>query len=448
MTNRDDFPVFPPGFLLGAATAAYQIEGGVREGDRGESIWDRFSHTPGKTYQGHTGDVACDHYARWREDVELMAELDLQAYRFSVAWPRVIPQGVGPVNPVGLDFYDRLVDALLDKGIRPFITLYHWDLPQPLQDLGGWPNRDLVGYFADYAAAVARRLGDRVYDWITFNEPWVFAFVGYYEGRHAPGLTDLAAALQTAHHALVAHGKGADAIRTYGSAETRVGITLDLSHVDPATDGQADLEAARRHDGYINRWFLAPLFHGRYPEDMLALWGEDAPQTASDDLAGLSERLDFLGINNYSRKVVRHQDGSPPLDVMECNPEGSQYTDMGWEVYPQGLYRLLTRVHRDYGPRSVYVTENGAAFADILQPDGTVDDPDRVGFLRSYLFAAHRALEEGVPLKGYFVWSLLDNFEWALGYSKRFGILYVDYAAQERIVKRSGRWYREVIAGQ
>jgi len=448
MSSGGDFPVFPPGFLLGAATAAYQIEGGVREGNRGESIWDRFSHIPGTTYRGDTGDVACDHYARWCEDVELMAELGLQAYRFSVAWPRVLPEGIGPVNPAGLDFYDRLVDALLDRGICPFITLYHWDLPQALQDLGGWPNRDLVGYFADYAAAVAGRLGDRVHDWITFNEPWVSAFVGYYEGRHAPGLTDLAAALQAAHHALVAHGKAADAIRTYGGGETRVGITLNLCHVDPGGDGQADLEAASRYDGYLNRWFLDPLFHGRYPDDMLAVWGEEALQFAPDDLTGLSKRLDFLGVNNYSRKVICHQDGSPPVDVMECPPEGAQVTDMGWEVYPEGLYKLLVRLHRDYGPRSIYVTENGAAFPDVLQPDGTVDDPDRVDFLRSYLFAAHRALEEGVPLKGYFAWSLLDNFEWAHGYSKRFGLVYIDYATQERIVKQSGHWYRDLIAGQ
>ena len=448
MSGKHDFPVFSPGFLLGAATAAYQIEGGAREGNRGESIWDRFSHTPGKTYQGHTGDVACDHYHRWREDVALMAQLGLRAYRFSIAWPRVIPEGTGPVNPVGLDFYDRLVDALLEKDILPFVTLYHWDLPQALQDAGGWPNRDMVGYFTDYAAAVARHLGDRVHHWITFNEPWVFAFLGYLTGDHAPGLTDLAAALQAAHHTLVAHGKATDAIRSYGNSETHVGITLNLSQVYPATDSQADLEAAHRYDGYLNRWFLDPLFHGCYPEDMLSLWGDRAPHGEPDDLTGLPERLDFLGINNYSRAVVGHQEDSPPLDVAFHKSEGSQYTEMEWEVYPDGLYELLVRVHRDYGPHSIYITENGAAFPDVLQPDGVVDDRDRIDFLQSYTFAVHRALEKGVPLKGYFVWSLLDNYEWALGYSKRFGIVYVDYPTQERIVKQSGYWYREMIARQ
>ncbi|UCC65055.1 MAG: beta-glucosidase, partial [Anaerolineae bacterium] len=408
MSGESDFPVFPPGFLLGAATAAYQVEGGARDGGRGESIWDRFSHTPGKTYAGHTGDVACDHYHRWQEDVELMAELGLRAYRFSIAWPRVMPEGRGPVNPAGLDFYDRLVDALLDRGIQPFVTLYHWDLPQALQDIGGWPSRSLVGYFADYAAVVVGRLGDRVRHWITLNEPWVFAFVGYLERRHAPGLRDLAAALQAAHHALVAHGRATDAIRALAGEEIQVGIALNLNHVDPHADSQADLEAARRYDGHINRWFLDPLFHGRYPEDMLDLWGDRVPQVEADDLVGLPERLDFLGINNYFRTVVGYRQ-DPPLDLVSHRPEGSPTTDMGWEVYPDGLYQVLTRVHRDYRPRSIYITENGAAFPDVLQPDGTVDDPERIEFLRSYTFAAHRALEEGVPLKGYFVWSLLDN---------------------------------------
>jgi beta-glucosidase len=392
--------------------------------------------------------VACDHYHRWREDVDLMAELGLQAYRFSIAWPRVMPQGTGPVNPAGLDFYDRLVDALLDRDMQPFITLYHWDLPQALQDVGGWPSRSLVGCFADYAATVVHRLGDRVRRWITFNEPWVFAYVGYLKGRHAPGVRDLAAAIQTTHHTLVAHGKAVDAIRAFSGRETQVGITLNLNHVEPFTDSEADIEAARRYDGYLNRWFLDPLFRGHYPEDMLDLWGDRAPQGEPDDLNRLPDQLDFLGINNYSRSVVSHQDDTPPVYVASHRPEGAQYTEMGWEVYPDGLYELLTRVHRDYSPGSIYITENGAAFADVLQPDGVVDDPDRIEFLRSYTFAAHRALEEGVPLKGYFVWSLLDNFEWAYGYSKRFGIVYVDYSTQARIVKRSGHWYRAMIEGQ
>lgn len=446
--SQDDFAVFPRDFLLGTATAAYQIEGAVREGQRGESIWDRFSHTPGKTYQGHTGDVTCDHYHRWREDVALMAELGLQVYRFSIAWPRIMPEGRGRVNPAGLDFYDQLVDGLLDRGVRPFVTLYHWDLPQALQDAGGWPNPDLVALFADYAAAVVRRLGDRVHHWITFNEPWVFAFMGYLTGEHAPGLTDLPAALRAAHHALLAHVRAAGAIRALAASEPQVGLALNLSHVDPATDSQADLDAAWRYDGYLNRWFLDPLFYGHYPEDMLALWGECAPQIEPGDLAALPGCMDFLGINNYSRAVVGYQKNAPPLDVAFHPPEEAQYTEMGWEVYPAGLYELLLRVQRDYGPRSIYITENGAAFPDVLRPDGAVDDPHRVEYLRAYTFAAQRALEEGVPLRGYMVWSLLDNFEWAYGYSKRFGLVYVDYATQERIVKRSGRWYQAMIAGQ
>jgi beta-glucosidase len=444
--TRTDLPVFPADFVLGAATAAYQIEGGVHAGGRGESIWDRFSHTPGKVYQGHTGDMACDHYHRWREDVALMAELKLQAYRLSIAWPRILPEGTGSVNPAGLDFYDRLVDALLEQNIQPFVTLYHWDLPQALQDAGGWPNRSLADYFADYAAIVVRRLADRVHHWITLNEPWVFTFVGYYEGRHAPGLMDLPAAIQAAHHALLAHGKAADVIRAFGGADKQVGIALNLHHVDPASDRQADLDAAVRYDGYLNRWFLDPLFVGRYPEDILAFWGDRAPQVEADDLVGLPRRTDFVGINNYFRSVVGagHQ---APMNVAMHRPE-ARYTEMGWEVYPDGLYDLLIRLQRDYGPRSLYITENGAAFADVLRPDGVVDDPDRIEYLHDYLYAARRAVEEGVPLDGYFVWSFVDNFEWAYGYSKRFGLVYVDYPTQMRFVKQSGLWYRRLIESQ
>lgn len=443
---KSDFPLFPEGFALGAATAAYQIEGGVHSDGRGESIWDRFSHTPGKIERGETGDVASDHYHRWAEDVGLMADLKLNAYRFSVAWPRILPQGSGAVNPAGLDFYDRLVDALLDRGIEPFVTLYHWDLPQALLDAGGWPERFVVDLFADYAATVVRRLGDRVQKWITFNEPWVFAFVGHYLGHHAPGLTDLRAALQVVHHALLSHGKAADAIRANSRTESQVGITLSLNHVDSATDRQADLDAARRFDGYFNRWFLDPLFHGRYPDDMLAFWEDRAPEVQPGDLAGLPQRLDFLGINNYSRFVVG--EGSElPMHVTSHRPPGI-YTEMGWEVYPDGLYELLMRVHRDYGPRCIYITENGAAFPDVLLPGGVVDDPMRAEYLHDYLFAAQRALHEGVPLRGYFVWTLVDNFEWAHGFSKRFGLIYVDYATQARFIKASGHWYRQMIEAQ
>lgn len=440
------FPIFPEGFVLGAATAAYQIEGGVREGGRGESIWDRFSHTEGKTFEGQTGDVATDHYHRWAEDVELMAGLGLQAYRFSIAWPRVIPQGRGTINSAGLDFYDRLVDALLERDIQPFVTLYHWDLPQALQDAGGWPERALVDRFADYAAVVVRRLGDRVCHWMTFNEPWVFAFDGYFAGRHAPGLTDLGAALQAAHHALAAHGRATDAIRSSSRLEPHVGIALNISHVEPASDRQADVDAARRYDGYLNRWFLDPLFFGSYPDDTVESWGSQAPRVQPGDLANLPQKLDFLGINSYFRFVIG--DGQEaPLGVQTHHPAG-QYTEMGWEVYPESLYQLLTRVQRDYDPRGIYITENGAAFHDVRGPDGQIDDPERLEYLRDNLFAARRALHAGVRLRGYFVWSLLDNYEWTRGYSKRFGIVAVDYDTQERLVKASGDWYRRMIEAQ
>jgi beta-glucosidase len=443
---NDGFPIFPEGFALGTATAAYQIEGGVRSDGRGESIWDRFSHTPGKIERGETGDVASDHYYRWAEDVGLMADLKLNAYRFSVAWPRILPQGSGTVNPAGLDFYDRLVDALLDRGIEPFVTLYHWDLPQALQDAGGWPERFVVDLFADYAAVVVRRLGDRVRQWITLNEPWVFSFVGYWEGRHAPGLMDLSAALQAAHHSLLAHGKAADVIRANSRTEPQVGIALNLNHVEPVSDRPADRDAARRFDGYVNRWFLDPLFRGRYPEDMLDFWGDRAPDIQPDDLADLPQRLDFLGINNYTRSVIGEGPGLPAQ--VKVYPPRGKVTEMGWEVYPDALYEVLSRVNRDYGPRSIYVTENGVAFPDVLPPSGVVDDPERIEYLHDYLFAAQRAVEEGVPLHGYFVWTLMDNFEWAHGFSKRFGLIYVDYPTQARFVKGSGHWYRQMIEVQ
>jgi beta-glucosidase len=390
--------------------------------------------------------VASDHYHRWREDVGLMAGLGLNAYRFSIAWPRILPLGGGTVNPAGLDFYDRLVDSLLEQGIEPFVTLYHWDLPQALEDAGGWPERSVTDLFAEYAAVVVRRLGDRVRHWMTFNEPWVFTFVGYYEGRHAPGRTDLRAALQAAHHALLAHGKGVDAIRANSRVEPRAGIALNLNHVEPGGDREADLEAAQRYDGYLNRWFLDPLFRGEYPADMLEFWGERVPEMEPDDLAGLPQRLDFLGINNYFRSVVG-SGSDPPVNVETHRPEGV-YTEMNWEVYADGLYQLLTRVHRDYGPESIYITENGAAFPDVLAPGGVVDDVQRIDYLYDYLFAAQRALKEGVPLHGYFCWTLMDNFEWAHGFSKRFGLIYVDYATQARFVKASGQWYRRMIEAQ
>ncbi len=437
---------FPQGFAWGAATAAYQIEGAWDEDGKGPSIWDVFCRIPGAIQDGDTGDVACDHYHRWQEDVALMRELGLRAYRFSISWPRVLPEGKGKVNRPGLDFYDRLVDALLAAGIQPFVTLYHWDLPQALQEEGGWPARDTARRFADYADVVSRRLGDRVHHWITLNEPWVAAYAGYGNGYHAPGIRNPLAAIQATHHLLLAHGLAVPVLRENGGAATQVGITLNLAPIHPASDRPADEEAARRYDGFLNRWFLDPLFRGRYPEDMLEMLGSALPEGYEGDMEAISVPVDFLGVNNYTRNVIADDPESAVVETREVKPAGRPYTEMGWEVYPEGLYEILVRVHRDYAPACLYVTENGAAFPDRVGPDGRVHDPQRVDYLREYIAQAHRALEEGVPLAGYFVWTLLDNFEWAYGYSKRFGLVYVDFATQERIIKDSGYWYREVIA--
>ena len=436
---------FPKGFVWGTATASYQIEGATHEDGRGESIWDRFCRTPGAVANGDTGDVAADHYHQWPEDIQLMKSLGLNAYRFSVAWPRIVPDGIGAVNPAGLDFYERLVDGLLAAGIEPYVTLYHWDLPQALQDKGGWPNRDSVGWFADYVAVVSSRLGDRVRHWITHNEPWVAAFVGYAMGAHAPGLRDPRAAMQAAHHLLLSHGQAVPILRQNGNAETQVGITLNLSWIDAASDKPADVEAARRQDGYINRLFLDPVFRGAYPADMLAYYGNLAPQIEPGDLLQISTPIDFLGVNYYTRQVVADDANAGLLGVRTIRPPYSEYTEMGWEVYPEGLYKLLRRLHQEYAPRALYITENGAAFEDRLE-NGQVHDPRRVAYLREHLLAAQRAIQEGVPLRGYFVWSLIDNFEWAHGYTKRFGIAYVDYATQTRTLKDSALFYKQVVA--
>ncbi len=434
---------FPQDFLWGAATASYQIEGAWNEDGKGESIWDRFSHTPGKVFNGDTGDVACDHYHRWPEDIALMKSLGLHAYRFSIAWPRIFPAGRDAVNPAGLDFYNRLVDGLLEAGITPFVTLYHWDLPQALQDEGGWPARSTAEAYVEYADTVSRALGDRVKNWITFNEPWVSAFIGYGDGRHAPGHTDLHEALATAHHLMLAHGWAVSQIRA-NCPDGQVGITLNLSPHMPASPGTADRAAARFADGHNNRWFLDPL-HGRgYPCDMVDAFGDAMDFVQPEDLDTISVPVDFLGVNYYTRGIAR-----AAIDESENVPRtvfrGGEITEMDWEVYPAGLYDLLGRLHFDYRIPAIYITENGAAFKDVVSPDGTVDDPQRLSYIKRHLAAAHRAIAAGVPLKGYFVWSLMDNFEWDKGYSKRFGIVYVDYQTQQRILKSSGKWYRQVI---
>jgi beta-glucosidase len=450
---RDGLLRFPEGFAWGAATASYQIEGAVAEDGRGPSIWDTFSHTPGAVVDGHTGDIADDHYHRYRQDVGMLAELGASHYRFSIAWPRLQPEGRGRLNPAGVDFYSRLVDALLEQGIEPWVTLYHWDLPQALEDAGGWPQRDTAPRFADYAAAVHERLSDRIRHWTTLNEPWCSALLGYAAGVHAPGRTEPAAALRAVHHLLLGHGLALQALRAQDASST-LGITLNLFPVDAAGDSAADADAARRIDGLANRLFLDPVLRGRYPADVVedTRGVSDWAHLHDGDEATIGTPLDVLGVNYYFRHVVRAGSAttaagpSPWVGTsgVEFVSRGLERTEMGWEVDPKGIYDVLLRVHRDYGPLPLYVTENGAAFADAPGPDGAVSDPARVRFLDGHFRAAHRAIAEGVDLRGYFVWSLLDNFEWALGYTKRFGLYYVDYQTQRRIPKDSARWFAGV----
>ncbi len=436
---------FPNGFTWGVATAAYQIEGATRAEGRGESIWDRFSHTPGKIVDGSSGDVACDHYHRWREDVALMRRLGVNAYRFSVAWPRVVPAGRGAVNQKGLDFYDRLTEELLEAGITPWITLYHWDLPQPLEDQGGWPRRVTAEAFAAYTDAVTRRLGDRVKHWITLNEPWCSAHLGYEKGEHAPGLRNLALALRASHGLLLGHGLAMEIIRANSRGAT-AGITLNLAQVYPATDSAADDEAARRLDGYQTRWFLDPLYGRGYPEDMLDLYGANAPEAEPADFRIIAAPTDFLGLNYYHPTFARNEPAAEPLRAASVRVPG-EYTQMDWLVEPSGLYDLMMRVRQEYEVGAIYVTENGAAYPDSMPRNGLVEDPERTTYFAKHLRACHHAIADGVPLKGYFAWSLMDNFEWAFGYTRRFGITYVDYQTQARTVKQSGHYYARVVAG-
>jgi len=431
---------FPLDFLWGAATASYQIEGAVREDGRGESVWDRFCATPGKVRNGDSGEPACDFYHRYRADVSLMRELGLDAFRFSIAWPRIVPSGRGPINQAGLDFYDRLVDELLAHDIEPFATLFHWDTPQAIEDAGGWPSRATAEAFASYTDAVVSRLGDRVRHWITHNEPWVHAWIGHSWGQHAPGRTNEADAVAAAHHLLLSHGWAVDVIRA-AAPDAQVGITLSLAQSYPASELPEDEAAAWKVDGEGNRWFLDPLFRGTYPADLLERNELVAAFVQDGDLETISAPLDFLGVNNYFRFVVSAGAEGPRLE----RDSEAQHTDMGWEVYPDGLHQVLVRVARDYAPRAIYVTENGAAFGDVRVHDGRVHDPERTAYLQSHIAAVSRAIGDGAPVMGYFVWSLLDNFEWAYGYSKRFGIVYVDYPTLERVPKDSFYWYRDFI---
>ena len=451
MTKTLDFPV---DFAWGTATASYQIEGAWNEDGKGESIWDRFAHTPGRIKDGDTGDVACDHYHRWAEDVALMKSLGLRAYRFSVSWPRVLPAGRGAVNPAGLDFYDRLVDGLLEADIVPFLTLYHWDLPQALQEEGGWWARPTANAFVEYADVLSRRLGDRVKHWITHNEPAVTAYTAHLHGRHAPGKQDMATALQVAHHLLLSHGWAVPVLRR-NSPEAEVGITLNIGLSVPASPSLFDCNIARQQDGMWYRWFLDPLVGRPYPADAVAdrvAEGALPPEGMDFVLAGDSEAiaapLDFLGVNYYTRTVHRDHSAADnlPQMIFPAPQLETTWTEMDWEIYPEGLYQVLMRLHREYHLPKLYITENGCSFSDGPGEDGQVPDQRRIEYLRGHIAAAHRALEAGVPLAGYFVWTLLDNFEWGHGFSQRFGIIWVDFETQERIPKESALWYQELIA--
>jgi beta-glucosidase len=441
----DHSPTFPRDFVWGAATASYQIEGAANEDGRGESVWDRFAATPGKVRNGDSGAVACDFYHRYPDDIRLMRELGIDAFRFSIAWPRVLPEGRGTVNQKGLDFYDRLVDELLANGITPFATLFHWDTPQVLDEEGGWPSRGIVEPFCEYVEAASARLGDRVQHWITHNEPWVVAWVGHGWGHHAPGRTSDKEALATAHHLLLSHGRAVEILRR-NSPEAAVGITLNLDYVYAASNDPADGAAVRWVDGLHNRWFLDPIFKGKYPEDMLEAWAESMPEIHDGDLETIGAPIDFLGVNNYTSPLVAADEGGGRSQIVRR--ADVDRTDMGWEVVPDGLHDLLVRLDREYGPQAIYVTENGCAYADVRGHDGQVEDPERQEYLEAYISAAGRAIAAGVPLRGYFTWSLLDNFEWAWGYWKRFGIVYIDYATLERVPKGSFYWYRDFIASQ
>ena len=437
---------FPPGFAFGAATASYQVEGSVLADGRGPSIWDTFAHTPGRTRDGETGDVACDHYRRRDSDLDLMSDLGLRAYRFSVAWPRVQPNGRGTPNDAGLDFYDRLVDGLLERGIEPWVTLYHWDLPQALQDVGGWTNPDIVERMGEYAGIVAGRLGDRVRHFITLNEPRTHAFIGHAVGRHAPGLHGWNRALRAAHHAHLAHSAAVRAIRA-SAGGARAGVCHDVAHVVPGTESEADAAAARRQDGAMHRWFLDPTFGRGYPADMLDWYGQHELLDGIDiGAVSPAEPIDFLAVNFYRRERVVEAPvtadwgiGGKVLDRV------GEHTANGWEIWPDGLRAVLSRIHAEYGPLPLAVTENGATFPDRVGIDGSVEDLERRDYLRRHVAALADARDAGVPVDAYFVWSLLDNFEWGEGYAHRFGIVHVDFATQRRRMKASGLWYRDLL---
>ncbi len=435
---------FPAGFMWGTATAAFQIEGATKEDGRGESIWDRFAATPGKILTGETGDPACDSYHRYMDDIALMKAMNQNAYRFSIAWPRVIPDGDGAVNPKGLDYYDRVVDALLEANITPFVTLYHWDLPQALQDRGGWGNRHTVDAFVRYADIVVARLGDRVKCWMTHNEPWCISILSHEIGEHAPGLCDRKLALQVAHHVLLSHGLAIPVIRQR-CPDAKVGIVLNFTPAYPATDTLADQRLARQEHARFNLWFLDPIAGRGYPRDAWEGYGADVPEVKDGDMEVIATPIDFLGVNFYTRSVQHDPRGGEGSRVLNQRSRVA-LTGREWEIYPQALYDLLIWIHWGYGFDHLYITENGASYHDVISPDGQVHDLLRRDYLYKHLLTVLKAIEAGVPVRGYFCWSLMDNFEWAFGTSSRFGLAYTDFDTQRRILKDSGIWYGEVAA--
>ena len=441
MPNADRFP---EGFLWGAATSAYQIEGSPLADGAGPSIWHRFAHTPGRTANGETGDIAVDHYHRWADDVQLMRDLGLSAYRFSISWSRILPQGTGAVNAAGLAFYDRLVDALLAAGIQPMVTLYHWDLPAALDDRGGWLNADIDTWFADYVTTVVRALDDRVTLWNTLNEPWVVSDGGYLHGPLAPGHRNIYEAPIASHNLLRAHGRAVQAYRAIG--KHRIGIVVNLEPKYPASDNPADIAATRRAEAYMDRQYLDPVFFGRYPDELREIFGDAWREPSSHDMELIAQPIDFLGVNYYTRNVTRDDPTAWPVRARGVHQSQHVYTETGWEVFAPALTRVLLWVKERYGDVPLYITENGAAIYDPPTPiDGRVDDPLRTWYLREHLLAAREAMRQGVNLNGYFAWSLFDNYEWSLGFAKRFGLVHIDYATLERTPKASARYYSDVI---
>lgn len=436
---------FPDGFVWGAATSAYQIEGSPLADGAGPSIWERFAHTPGNMHNGDTGDVACDHYRRYQGDVQLMKALGLTGYRFSISWARVLPEGTGRINRKGLDFYSRLVDALLEHGIAPNVTLFHWDLPAALEERGGWLNRDIAHWFADYARVMFEALDDRVAHWTTLNEPWVVTDGGYLHGALAPGHRSRHEAPVAAHNLMRASGAGIQAYRVHGRHE--IGVVFNIEPKYPASADPQDLAATRRAHAYMNEQFADPALLGRYPPELMEIYGDAWPDFPPEDFRLTCQRPDFVGINYYTRAVVRHDPAQAPLQASPVRQPQATYTETGWEVFPQGLVDTLTLFRARYGELPLYLTENGAAFDDPPVAGGAVlDDPLRTAYLRDHLRALHAAIEAGVNLKGYYAWSLLDNLEWSLGYAKRFGLYHVDFATQKRTPKASAKFYAEVIA--